>query len=87
MGVPITVIFIFSLFLLKVFFRRELIEDQLIEKQSSIQELMKRDEEAMIIKNKDTLKKAVNLYWSVLSFYYLFKRFNPYRSIYSRYCR
>ena len=44
MGVPITVIFIFSLFLLKVFFRRGLIEDQLIEKQSSIQELMKRDE-------------------------------------------
>lgn len=38
MGVPIAVIFIFSLFLLKVFFRRELIEDQLIEKQSSIQE-------------------------------------------------
>jgi Na+/H+ antiporter NhaD/arsenite permease-like protein len=59
MGVPIAVIFIFSLFLLKVFFRRELIEDQLIEKQSSIQELMKRDEEAMIIANKDTLKKAL----------------------------
>ncbi|MGH9988645.1 MAG: SLC13 family permease, partial [Nitrososphaeraceae archaeon] len=59
MGLPIAGVFIFSLFLLKIFLRKELNEDQRIEKQSSVQELLERDEEAIIIRNKDTLKKAL----------------------------
>jgi len=59
MGLPIAGVFIFSLFLLKIFLRKELNEDQRIEKQSGVQELLERDEEAIIIRNKDTLKKAL----------------------------
>lgn len=59
MGLPIAAIYLFSLFLLRVFFRKELIADQKIEKQSSIEELMERDEEAIIVENKGTLKKAL----------------------------
>ncbi|MGA7368560.1 MAG: ArsB/NhaD family transporter [Nitrososphaeraceae archaeon] len=66
MGLPIAAIFLFSLFLLKIFFRKELNEDQIIEKQSSVQELMERDEEAIIIENKDTLKKAVIVLFGVI---------------------
>ena len=44
---------------IKVFFRQELREDQQIEKPSSVEELMKRDEEAIIIANKDTLRKGL----------------------------
>jgi len=59
MGLPIIIIFVFSLLLLKLFFRKELKADQIIEKPSSVEELMERDEEAIIIENKDTLKKAL----------------------------
>ena len=59
MGPPIAIIFVFSLLLLKFFFRRELRADQIIEKESNVEELMERDEEAIIIENKDTLKKAL----------------------------
>jgi Na+/H+ antiporter NhaD/arsenite permease-like protein len=59
MGPPIAIIFVISLFLLKFFFRKELKEDQQIEKPSSVLELMKRDEEAIIIENKDTLWKGL----------------------------
>jgi len=59
MGLPIVLIFVISLLLLKLFFRTELRADQIIEKPSSVEELMERDEEAIIIKNKDTLKKAL----------------------------
>src|ERR671918_2045524 len=59
MGLPIVIIFVFSLLLLKLFFQKELRADQIIEKPSSVEELMERDEEAIIIENKDTLKKAL----------------------------
>jgi Na+/H+ antiporter NhaD/arsenite permease-like protein len=59
MGLPIAIISVFGLLLLKLFFRRELRADQIIEKQSSVEELMERDEEAIIIENKGTLKKAL----------------------------
>jgi hypothetical protein len=35
MGLPIAIIFVFSVLLLKLFFRRELTADQIIEKESS----------------------------------------------------
>lgn len=44
---------------IRFFFRQELREDQQIEKPSSVEELMERDEEAIIIKNKDTLRKGL----------------------------
>ncbi|MGH9982362.1 MAG: SLC13 family permease [Nitrososphaeraceae archaeon] len=59
MGPPIAIIFVISLFLLRFFFRQELREDQQIEKPSSVEQLMERDEEAIIIKNKDTLRKGL----------------------------
>jgi Na+/H+ antiporter NhaD/arsenite permease-like protein len=59
MGPPIAIVFVVCLFLLRFFFRKELKEDQQLEKQSSVLELMKRDEEAIIIENKDILKKGL----------------------------
>jgi Na+/H+ antiporter NhaD/arsenite permease-like protein len=59
MGLPVGAIYFFSLFLLRIFFRRELIIDQLIEKRSNVEDLMERDEEAIIVENKGTLKKAL----------------------------
>ena len=59
MGPPIAILFVICLFLLRFFFRKEMTEDQLHEKQSSVLELMKRDEEAIIIENKDILKKGL----------------------------
>lgn len=59
MGPPIAIVFVISLLLLRFFFRKELREYQQIEKPSSVLELMKRDEEAMIIENKDTLRKGL----------------------------
>src|SRR5918996_2116573 len=59
MGLPIVIIFVFSLLLLKLFFQKELRADQIIEKPYSVEELMERNEEAIIIENKDALKKAL----------------------------
>jgi Na+/H+ antiporter NhaD/arsenite permease-like protein len=71
MGPPIGIVFIFCLFLLRFFFRRELREDQQIEKQSSVQELMERNEEAIIIENKNTLKKALLVLVGVIALFSL----------------
>jgi Na+/H+ antiporter NhaD/arsenite permease-like protein len=71
MGLPIAITFVFCLFLLRFFFRRELKEDQIIEKQSSVQELLERDEEAIIIEKKDTLKKALIVLVGVIALFSL----------------
>jgi Na+/H+ antiporter NhaD/arsenite permease-like protein len=68
---PIGIVFIFCLFLLRFFFWRELREDQQIEKQSSVQELMERNEEAIIIENKNTLKKALLVLVGVIALFSL----------------
>jgi Na+/H+ antiporter NhaD/arsenite permease-like protein len=57
--------------LLRFFFRRELKEDQIIEKQSSVQELLERDEEAIIIDNKVTLKKTLIVLVGVIALFSL----------------
>jgi Na+/H+ antiporter NhaD/arsenite permease-like protein len=71
MGLPIAITYVFCLFLLRFFFRRELKEDQIIEKPSSVQELLERDEEAIIVENKDTLKKALIVLVGVIALFSL----------------
>lgn len=71
MGLPIGIIFVFSLILIRLFFRKELREDQIMEKQTSVQELMERNEDAIIIENRGTLKKALIVLVGVIALFSL----------------
>lgn len=59
MGPTMAIIFVVSLFLLKLFFRKELIQQEHLEKESDIHELMERDENKIIKVNKNMLIKAI----------------------------
>ncbi|ALI37881.1 Inner membrane protein YbiR [Candidatus Nitrosocosmicus oleophilus] len=59
MGPTIAIIFGFSLLLIKIFFKRELKGEQKLEQQEDIQELMHRDENAILIHHKGLLVKCL----------------------------
>ena len=59
MGPTIAVVFGFSLLLIKLFFKKELKVEQKFEQQEDIQELMHRDENAILIHHKGLLIKSL----------------------------
>lgn len=59
MGPTIAVIFGVSLLLIKIFFKKELMGEQNLERQEDIQELMHRDENAIVIHHKGLLIKSL----------------------------
>jgi Na+/H+ antiporter NhaD/arsenite permease-like protein len=59
MGSTMAIVFAFSLLLLKLFFRKELQAEQKLEKQSGVQELLHRNEDAIGIHNKGLLIKSL----------------------------
>lgn len=59
MGPTIAVIFGFSLLLIKLFFKNELKGEQKLEQQEDVQELMHRDENAIVIHHKGLLAKSL----------------------------
>ena len=59
MGPTIAVVFGFSLLLIKLFFKNELKSEQKLEQKEDVQELMHRDENAIVIHHKGLLIKSL----------------------------
>ncbi len=59
MGPTMAIIFVMSLALLKVFFKKELKGEQSLEKESDVQVLMHRDEDAIVSHSKGLLAKSL----------------------------
>ena len=59
MGPTVAIIFGFSLLLLKIFFKKELKDEQIIEKESDLDILMHRDEAAIVKRNRGLLLKSI----------------------------
>jgi Na+/H+ antiporter NhaD/arsenite permease-like protein len=59
MGPTIAIVFVFSLLLIRIFFNKELKGIQKLEQQDDIQELMDRDENAILIHHKGLLIKSM----------------------------
>jgi Na+/H+ antiporter NhaD/arsenite permease-like protein len=59
MGSTMAIVFVLSLFLLKLLFRKELQGEQKLEKESSVQDLLHRNEDAIGIHNKGLLIKSL----------------------------
>lgn len=59
MGPTIAVVFVFSLLLIKLFFRNDLKSAQKLEQQKDIQELMDRDENMIVVHHKGLLLKSL----------------------------
>ncbi|MDN5847808.1 MAG: ArsB/NhaD family transporter [Candidatus Nitrosocosmicus sp.] len=59
MGPTIAIVFVFSLLLIRIFFNKDLKSAQKLEQQDDIQELMHRDENAILIHQKGLLIKSM----------------------------
>ena len=59
MGPTMAIIFVISLLLLRLFFKKELKGEQSLEKESDVQVLMHRDEDAIVSHNKGLLIKSM----------------------------
>ena len=59
MGPTIAIVFVFSLLLIRIFFNKDLKSAQKLEQQEDIQELMHRDENAILIHHKGLLIKSL----------------------------
>jgi Na+/H+ antiporter NhaD/arsenite permease-like protein len=59
MGPTMAIIFVISLLLLKLFFKKELKGEQRLEKESDVQALMHRDEDAIVTHHKGLLIKSI----------------------------
>ncbi|MBA3749409.1 MAG: ArsB/NhaD family transporter [Nitrosopumilus sp.] len=59
MGPTMAIIFVISLLLLRVLFRKELVQQEHLEKESDIHDLMERDENKILKVNKNMLIKAI----------------------------
>jgi Na+/H+ antiporter NhaD/arsenite permease-like protein len=59
MGPTMAIIFVISLLLLRLFFKKELKGEQSLEKESDVQVLMHRDEDAIVSRSKGLLTKSM----------------------------
>ncbi len=69
MGPTMAIIFVISLALLKLFFNKELKGEQSLEKESDLQVLMHRDEDAIVSHNKGLLIKSLIVLVGVMVFF------------------